>query len=120
LYLLITIGPALLFLYFIENIKNVATNFLLVFGRVPFFYYLLHVFIIHVAAMIGLVITGKDWKLMILTTETFTSGSLEGYGYSLPIVYVVWIMIVALLYPISKSYMKYKAKNKDKWWLSYL
>jgi uncharacterized membrane protein len=120
LYLLITIGPALLFLYIIENIKNTTTNFLLVFGRVPFFYYLLHILIIHVAAIIGLVITGKDWKLMILTNETFTSGSLEGYGYSLPIVYVVWIMIVALLYPISKSYMIYKAKNKDKWWLSYL
>lgn len=120
LYLLITIGPALIFLYFIENIKNIATNLLLVFGRVPFFYYLLHVFIIHVAAIIGLVITGKDWKLMILTNETFNSGGLKDYGYSLPIVYGIWIMIVALLYPISRSYMKYKANNKDKWWLSYL
>ena len=120
LYVLITIGPALLFLYCIESIKNTVTNFLLVFGRVPFFYYLLHVFIIHVAAIIGLIITGKDWKLMILTIDTFNSGGLQGYGYSLPIVYLVWTLIVALLYPISKSYMQYKAKNKEKWWLSYL
>lgn len=120
LYLLITIGPALLFLYFIENIKNAATNFLLVFGRVPFFYYLLHVLVIHLFAILGLLITGKDWKLMILDNETFDSGALQGYGYSLFTVYLVWIAVVLLLYPITKKYMTYKANNKDKWWLSYL
>ncbi len=119
-YLLITLGPALLFLYVIENIKNAATNFLLVFGRVPFFYYILHVFVIHVGAIVGLLLTGKDWKLMILDNETFNSGGLQGYGYSLFTVYLVWIAIVLLLYPICKKYMQYKANNKDKWWLSYL
>ncbi|EDP71949.1 hypothetical protein FBALC1_12647 [Flavobacteriales bacterium ALC-1] len=119
-YLLMTLGPALLFLYFIENIKNVITNFLLVFGRVPFFYYILHILIIHLGAIIGLLITGKDWKLMILNNETMSSGILQGYGYSLFIVYLVWIAIVLLLYPFCKQYMKYKANNKGKWWLSYL
>jgi len=119
-YLLITLGPALLFLYFIENIKNMITNSLLVFGRVPFFYYVLHIFIIHIGAIIGLLITGKDWKLMILDNETMNSGALRGYGYSLFTVYIVWISIVLILYPICKKYMTYKANNKDKWWLSYL
>jgi hypothetical protein len=119
-YILITLGPALLFLYAIETINNSATNFLLVFGRVPFFYYLLHILVIHVGAIIGLLISGKDWKLMILTNEKLQSGALEGYGYSLFTVYLVWIAIVLLLYPICKKYMEYKVNNKDKWWLSYL
>lgn len=119
-YLLITLGPALLFLYVIENIKNATTNFLLVFGRVPFFYYILHVFIIHIGAIIGLLLTGKDWKLMILDNKTFNSGGLQGYSYSLFTVYLVWIAIVLLLYPICKTYMQYKTNNKDEWWLSYL
>ena len=119
-YLLMTLGPALLFLYFIENIKNSITNFLLVFGRVPFFYYILHILVIHVGAIIGLLITNKNWKLMILDNETMDSGALQGYGYSLFSVYVIWIVIVTLLYPICKKYMIYKLKHKEKWWLSYL
>ncbi len=119
-YILMTLGPALLFLYLIENIKNAITNFLLVFGRVPFFYYVLHIFVIHIGAIIGLLIIGKDWKLMILDNETMGSGALQGYGYSLFTVYIIWIVIVLILYPICRKYMKYKLNNKDKWWLSYL
>jgi hypothetical protein len=42
------------------------------------------------------------------------------YGYSMGVVYLVWILVVALLYPLSKKYMTYKLSNKEKWWLSYL
>ena len=120
LYLLVTLGPAFLFLYVSESIKTRLSKFFLVYGRVPFFYYVLHVFVIHLAAIIGLLITGKDWKIMILSNDIFINGSLEGYGYSLGTTYVIWIVIVLLLYPISRWYMIYKANNRDKWWLSYL
>ena len=120
-YLLITIGPALLFLYAIENIKNTVTNFFLAFGRVPLFYYFLHVLVIHIAAIIGLLISGDDWHKMILDSNAWKTGSLAtDYGYSLFTVYVVWIGVIALLYYPCKKYMNYKANNKDKWWLSYL
>lgn len=119
-YLLITLGPAFLLLYFMENIKNSLTNFFRTFGRVPFFYYIIHVFAIHIAAIIGLIITNKDWTLMIITRETLFQGKLGDYGYNLGIVYLVWIGIVLLLYPICRKYMRYKAANRDKWWLSYL
>ncbi|MFY0604862.1 MAG: DUF1624 domain-containing protein [Flavobacteriaceae bacterium] len=119
-FLLITLGPAFLFLYFIENLKNWFTNFLLVFGRVPFFYYILHIFVVHAGAILGLLITGGNWRNMILTNDVFQQGKLAGYGYSLWVVYLVWIVIIAVLYPICKRYMKYKARNKEKWWLSYL
>ncbi len=120
LFLLITLGPAFLFLIAIEKTQNKFTDFLLVFGRVPFFYYILHVFIIHIGAIIGLLITGKDWKLMIIDNTTFRNNELLGYGYSLLTVYLVWIGVTLLLYPICRRYMTYKATNKDKWWLSYL
>jgi len=120
LFLLITIGPGFLFLYLTENIQNKLTNFFLVFGRVPFFYYVLHLFLIHIGAMLGLMIIGGNWKDMILDNAVFETDKLANYGYSMLVVYVVWIGLVLLLYPICKRYMEYKVKNKDKWWLSYL
>ena len=120
-FLLITLGPAFLFLYGIESIKNRITDFLLVFGRVPFFYYMLHIAIIHIGAIIGLLITGKDWKIMIFDQMSMSGlNPFEGYGYSLFVVYLIWIVIITLLYPICRRYMIYKANNRDKWWLSYL
>lgn len=119
-FLLATLGPAFLFLYFIESCKNRITEFLLVFGRVPFFYYVVHVFVIHLAALLGMIINGDDWTKMIITKQDIFSGLLSGYGYSLWVVYLVWIGIVALLYPICKKYMIYKNRNKHRWWLSYL
>ena len=120
LYLLITIGPALLFLYLIENTKNKITNFFIVFGRVPLFYYFLHVFVIHLFAIIGILIFGGNWQDMILTADVFKNAKLINYGYSLLVVYLVWIGIIILLYPMCKKYMIYKLNNKEKWWLSYL
>ncbi|GAA4237680.1 DUF1624 domain-containing protein [Postechiella marina] len=119
-YTLITLGPAMLFLYGIESIKNKVTNFLLVFGRVPLFYYFVHILVIHVFAIIGIVLFGGNWQDMIITKDAFSTGKLLNYGYSLCIVYLVWIMVIAFLYPFCKKYMAYKANNKDKWWLSYL
>jgi uncharacterized membrane protein len=119
LYLCITLGPAMLFLYALETTKNKLTNFFLVFGRVPLFYYFLHVLVIHSFAIIGILIFGGKWQDMIFTAEG-PSQNLLAYGYSLAVVYLVWIGVVLFLYPFCKKYMKYKANNKDKWWLSYL
>ena len=120
LFLCITLGPAMLFLYVYENTKNKVTDFFLVFGRVPLFYYFLHMIVIHVFAIIGLLIFGGNWQDMIITGKGFMSETLKTYGYPLFVVYLVWIGIVLALYPFCKKYMHYKAKNKEKWWLSYL
>lgn len=119
-YFLITIGPALLFLYGIETVKNRLSDFFLVFGRVPLFYYFLHVLVIHVFAILGMRIFDGDWHNMILTQDVFANAKLINYGYSLLVVYLVWIGVVILLYPFCKKYMIYKASNKNKLWLSYL
>ena len=119
-FVLITMGPSLLFLYGIETVKNKLTDFFLVFGRVPFFFYFLHVLVIHVLAIMGVLIFGGNWRDMILTAEVFANAKFINYGYSLWVVYLVWIAVVLLFYPFCKKYMIYKANNKDKWWLSYL
>lgn len=119
-FLLITLGPAFLFLATAENIRNRVSNFLLVFGRVPFFYYLLHILVIHLGAILGLIITGNDWKIMILDQDVFSGSELGSYGYPLSVVYLVWIAVVFITYPFCKKYMIYKANNKHKKWLSYL
>ncbi|BAO74547.1 DUF1624 domain-containing protein [Winogradskyella sp. PG-2] len=120
IYTLMTIGPALLFLYAIETVKNKVTNWLLVFGRVPFFYYILHLYLIHLIGLIGLVILGENLQELIMTVNRFKSGYLFNIGFDLWVTYLVWILVIIILYPICKKYMKYKANNKYKWWLSYL
>jgi len=118
-YLLITMGPSLLFLYAVENYKNRATQFLLVFGRVPLYFYFIHVLLIHFLAIVGILIFGGNWQDMIFIGPDFSANLLQ-YGYSIGVVYLVWIAVILLLYPSCKKYMLYKATHKDKWWLSYL
>lgn len=119
-YTLMTLSPALVFLYLIENIKTKITQALNVIGRVPFFYYILHLYVIHLIGMIGLVILGEDWRELVLTVDRFKSGYLFTIGFDLWVSYLTWGIVVVMLYPLCKIYADYKANNKDKWWLSYL
>ena len=120
LYLLMTLGAAFLFLANTEKLKGRLVNFFCTFGRVPFFYYILHIYIIHIIAMIMAQISGWGWKKMILSTFIAFEPNMKGYGYSLWIVYVIWISVILLLYPLCKKFDKYKQAHKEKWWLSYL
>jgi uncharacterized membrane protein len=120
-YLLVTEGSAFLFLALTENISNGFTRFISVYGRVPLFYYILHIYLIHLVAILAAVLSGYKWTDMTGFT-TWISGmpSLQGYGFSLGVVYLVWISIILLLYPLCKWYDRYKSAHRDKWWLSYL
>jgi uncharacterized membrane protein len=121
LYILMTLGPALLFLAFTENSNNAVTKFVSVYGRVPMFYYILHIYLIHLFAMIGSeLFTKVDWRIWILNQPVWFNDGLKGYGFSLGVVYMVWLVIVIGLYPLCKMYDRYKLNHKEKWWLSYL
>ena len=120
LYVLVTVGPAMIFLSFAEKIKGTLADAISVFGRVPMFYYLLHIYIIHLLAMAAAVLTGYDATAMIFTQWINGSPELQGYGFSLGIVYLIWIGVVLALYPLCRWYDKYKISNKDKVWPSYL
>jgi uncharacterized membrane protein len=102
-YLLITLGPVVLLLAAFENVKNKVTDIFLVYGRVPLFYYTLHLYLLHLAA-IGIFVT---------------CGQKQGYSFPLWTVYALWITAVVILYFPCRWFMKYKQTHKQ-WWLSYL
>ena len=116
LFALITLGPAIIFLAFAENLRNGFSRFASVYGRVPMFYYLLHIYLIHLLALLAAELTGFGWRSMI--AEIFPQ--VQGYGFPLYVVYLVWIGVVLLLYPLCRWYDNYKTEHKEKWWLSYL
>jgi uncharacterized membrane protein len=120
LFLLITLGTALLFLANTEHLKGKVVDFFCTFGRVPFFYYIIHIYLIHALAMLFAELSGFGWQLMILPDWILESPELKGYGFSLWVVYAVWFMVVISLYPLCKKFDNYKQANKEISWLSYL
>jgi uncharacterized membrane protein len=122
LYILMTIGPALLFLSFTERPLNALTGKLAVFGRVPMFYYLVHIYFLHSLAIVGAVLSGHPASDMtFLTTWVTANAQLRGYGFSLIVVYAVWIGTVLVLYPLCKWFDTYKRGHvAQQKWLSYL
>jgi hypothetical protein len=110
----------MLFLAFAEKPLSKLASIISTFGRVPLFYYLLHLYLIHLLAMLAAELTGFGWSSMVLSVWITDNPSLDGYGFSLLITYLIWIGIVASLYPLCKWYDRYKTANKQKWWLSYL
>jgi uncharacterized membrane protein len=119
-YLLMTLGVAFLFLANSEKLKGKVVDFFSTFGRVPFFYYILHLYLIHLLALLFAELSGFGWRIMILQDWVTETPSLKGYGFPLWVVYCVWIGVILLLYPICKRFDRYKQSHKEKWWLSYL
>jgi len=120
-YLLVTEGFAFIFMALTENISNRLTNIISVYGRVPMFYYIIHIWLIHLFAMVLVVLQGHPWTDMTgFTGWVDGMPNLKGYGLPLSAVYIIWIALVAVLYPLCKKYDRYKSSHKDIWWLSYL
>ncbi len=120
LFLLMTLGFTLVFLANSENLKGKVVNFFSVFGRVPFFYYIIHLYVIHLAAMLYAQLAGFSWDKVLLEGWITELPRMKGFGVSLIWVYVIWISIILLLYPVCKWFDNYKQSHKEKSWLSYL
>lgn len=120
LYMCMTIGPAILFVAWFGNIKNWLTRAITVYGRIPFFYYVLHFFTLHFVAMIFFAIRHHSFSDSTVN-KSFISFKyiVPGEGYDLGIVYLVWISVVIFLYPLCKWFSNYK-RTHTQWWLSYL
>jgi uncharacterized membrane protein len=121
LYMCATIGPALIFLGLVKEVRGRLARVFVVFGRVPMFYYVLHFFTL---CMLNLVLffargntleqgmkgaEGIPWKFLI-----------PGQGYDLPMVYLIWLGLVMFLYPFCRAYDHYKTSRPGNKWLSYL
>jgi len=122
LYILMTLGPALVFLALTEKPLNALTRKITVFGRVPMFYYLAHIFLVHVLAIGGAVALHYPWTDMVMIRSWVTSNTLlKGYGFNLLTVYAIWIAVILVLYPICKRFDLYKRTHQaSQRWLSYM
>jgi uncharacterized membrane protein len=119
-YLLMTLGAAFLFLANSEKWKGNVVNFFSTFGRVPFFYYIVHLYLIHITAMVFARLSGFGWGKMVLSTWITLDPQVKGYGYSLGTVYLVWAVLILFLYPVCRRFDRYKQSHKEYKWLSYL
>jgi uncharacterized membrane protein len=122
-YLLATLGTLLL-LYALfdkaveQNSQPRLRGFLNVYGRVPFFYYVVHIYLLHTLALLGAALLGLNWRFWTQPGSVFF-GHLSGWGMHLPGVYAVWLTAVLALYLPCRWFSLVKARRRD-WWLSYL
>jgi uncharacterized membrane protein len=119
-FLLMTIGPALVFLALTEGANNRIKEVVLTFGRVSLFFYILHVYVIHFMALVALEISGWSWTEYIITAEAFLSQRLASFGFDLYVVYLVWILVLLVMYPLSRWYRLYKKSHPEQRLLSYI
>ncbi len=121
-FLLMTLGPAILMLAWLDRMKFAASNPLIVFGRVPLFYFVVHLYVIHsLAVLLAFLRYGHAGFLLNPLPSMGGMAKLypTNYGYGLGVVYVVWIAVVVALYPLCLWFAKLKQRRSD-WWLSYL
>jgi uncharacterized membrane protein len=112
LFLLVTLGPGLMVLAGIDRVKVREKNFLLIFGRTPLFFYLVHLFLLNVSVALELLVQ----KLLFAG-----KGSLQmQLAFPLWTAYVVWIALLPLLYRFCTAYWKFKFQGKKRWWTYYV
>ncbi|WP_161557230.1 DUF1624 domain-containing protein [Acidisarcina polymorpha] len=126
-YVAITIGIVLLLLGWIDASLSTGRapwlrTTLEVYGRAPLAYYIAHLALIHLLAIVTCAMTGHDWHRFAtpLPYGSFIAGPPKGYGFSLPGVYVIWVVIILALYLPVKWYADYKRVHPEQWWLRYL
>ena len=94
---------------------------MVIYGSVPFFYYIIHLYLIHLLAVIAFFMRGHAVDEIAKTGQKFPFYFVvPGEGYGLAAVYIIWIGVIAALYPLCKWYNNYKSMHREKWWLSYL
>lgn len=119
-YLLMTLGPSLILLGLLEKTKaeQGLGRILLVYGRVPMFYYVLHLYLIHILA----ILVALAFHQPVLHGSVIADFATKpvGYGHGLPFIYATWILAVAILYLPCLWFMKLRSRHRDWGWLSYL
>ncbi|MNR02552.1 hypothetical protein D3C85_1184080 [compost metagenome] len=115
-YISMTLGPAMLFLAITENVNNWFTRITSVYGAVPFFYYVLHFYLLHTLLIIVFFATGHSTKEIVQIPFMFRPAA---FGFSLPVVYVIWLSVVASLYLPCRWFKQYKEIHRQ-WWLRYV
>jgi uncharacterized membrane protein len=120
LFLLMTLGPTIALVPLLETARGAVARGLAVFGRVPFFFYMLHIPLIHVLAIVvSLVTMGSVSSWLFANHPMGNPPAPDGYTWSLGLLYLVWVAAIVLLYFPCRWFADLKARRHD-WWLSYL
>jgi uncharacterized membrane protein len=117
LYLAMTIGPGLILLGLFQNASSGLARVVVAIGRVPFLFYVAHIVLLHAMAVAVAHVTVGDIGWLFRHMPAFNKP--EDYGLTLPGVYALWIVALALLFPLCRWFGALKQRRKD-WWLSYL
>jgi uncharacterized membrane protein len=118
-YVLVTLGPTLLMVLALEHLRGPAAKVLVTYGRVPLFYYLLHFYLAHLSAAVVGMAMGYPYAAFVWGPGGPSVQALAGWGVPLGVTYLIWLAIVAALYPFCLWWAGLKARRGD-WWLSYL
>lgn len=124
-FLLMTLGPALMFLAAFDRIDlkakiNWLWSKIVVIGRVPMFYYVQHILLIHILAVVAAYLWQQPVEGLLGQPLPFARpGPPDVYGHGLPFVYFITILVNVILYFSCKWFANVKRRRKD-WWLSYL
>jgi uncharacterized membrane protein len=121
LFLLMTLGPALLLLWAVDAHTPRLLRPALIIGKVPMFYYLLHFALIHLLAVILCYARYGHiyWMFESPDPANFPITPPPGWGLTLPLVYLIWIIVVVAMYPLCRWFAAVKQRSNAPW-LSYL
>ena len=121
LFLLMTLGPAMVFLWAVDSGTPLFLRPALIIGKVPMFYYLLHMPLIHLVA-VGVCYSrygAIHWMFESPTLGRYPFTPPPGWGFPLPVIYLVWAFVVLALYPLCRWFAALKQRRADPW-LSYI
>jgi uncharacterized membrane protein len=120
-FLLMTLGPAILLLWWLDRLEIGDKDPLMVFGRVPLFYFVVHLFLIHGLAVLLAVFRYGHAGFMLSPLPSMGGAAMypPDYGYGLGGVYAIWLTVVILMYPLCRWFAGVKRRRRD-WWLSYV
>lgn len=116
-FLLMTLGPALVALAWLEGAKGRIADWLAVYGSVPLFYYVLHIPLVHLTGSVLALIQGGHFQRIPAVVDP--SAIPAWYGVGLPGVYLAWACVVAAMYPLCRWYGRYRQRSAS-WWVRYL
>ncbi|SHM79905.1 DUF1624 domain-containing protein [Mucilaginibacter sp. OK098] len=115
LFLGMTLGPALILLSLIERVQNKLSAICLVYGNVPFFYFVLHLYFLRAINIALIFASGLNLK----TSSSPFVFQAPAFGFPLWVVYLIWLFVLIVLYFPCKWYANYK-RSHQQWWLAYL
>ena len=119
LYVCVTLSVMFFVLCLAEGRSNRFMDAFITYGRVPMFFYLLHWYLIHLSMFVMLLLQGITWEQMPFGIMQFGRPE-QGAGLDLPFVYLYWLCLVLVMYPLCRWYGRYKAAHREKKWLAYL